>query len=94
MQIEESFRDQKSQTYGLGSNAHQSYKKERLKVLLMLAALPATKAIHLCMDRAHLACDQAEKTLVALQHVAALVMPKRPRLRQQPRRVNQGLFAC
>ncbi len=39
MQIEESFRDQKSQTYGLGSNAHQSYKKERLKVLLMLAAL-------------------------------------------------------
>ncbi|HHL2986287.1 TPA: IS4 family transposase [Escherichia coli] len=39
MQIEESFRDQKSQTYGLGSNAHQSYKNERLKVLLMLAAL-------------------------------------------------------
>ena len=39
MQIEESFRDQKSQTYGLGSNAHQTYKKERLKVLLMLAAL-------------------------------------------------------
>ena len=39
MQIEESFRDQKSQTYGLGSNAHQTYKKERLKVLLLLAAL-------------------------------------------------------
>jgi hypothetical protein len=39
MQIEESFRDQKSQAYGLGSNAHQTHKKERLKVLLMLAAL-------------------------------------------------------
>jgi hypothetical protein len=38
MQIEESFRDQKSQTYGLGSNVHQTYKKEGLKVLLMLAA--------------------------------------------------------
>lgn len=39
MQIEESFRDQKSQTYGLGSSAHQTYKKERLKALLVLAAL-------------------------------------------------------
>lgn len=39
MQIEESFRDQKSQTYGLGSSAHKTHKKERLKVLLMLAAL-------------------------------------------------------
>lgn len=39
IQIEESFRDQKSQTYGLGSKAHQHHKKERLKVLLMLAAL-------------------------------------------------------
>ncbi len=39
MQIEESLCDQKSQTYGLGSKVHQTYKKERLKVLLMLAAL-------------------------------------------------------
>ena len=39
MQIEESFRDQKSQTYGLGSEAHRTYKRERLEVLLLLAAL-------------------------------------------------------
>ena len=39
MQIEESFRDQKSQTYGLGSEAHRTYKRKRLEVLLLLAAL-------------------------------------------------------
>lgn len=39
MQIEESFCDQKSQTYGLGSEAHRTYKRERLEVLLLLAAL-------------------------------------------------------
>jgi len=39
MQIEEAFRDQKSQTYGLGSNAHRTKKKGRLDVLLLLAAL-------------------------------------------------------
>lgn len=39
MQIEEAFRDQKSQTYGLGSNAHRTKKKGRLEVLLLLAAL-------------------------------------------------------
>ena len=39
MQIEEAFRDQKSQTYGLGSNAHRTKKKSRLEVLLLLAAL-------------------------------------------------------
>lgn len=39
MQIEESFRNQKSQTYGLGSEAHRTYKRERLEVLLLLAAL-------------------------------------------------------
>lgn len=39
MQIEESFRDQKSQTYGLGSNAHKTYKIDRLRSLLLLAAL-------------------------------------------------------
>lgn len=39
MQIEESFRDQKSRTYGLGSEAHGTYKRERLEVLLLLAAL-------------------------------------------------------
>jgi hypothetical protein len=39
MQLEESFRDQKSQTYGLGSEANRTYKSERLKVLLLLAAL-------------------------------------------------------
>ncbi|WP_208933544.1 hypothetical protein [Rheinheimera sp. F8] len=35
MQIEEAFRDQKSQTYGLGSNAHRTKKKGRLAVLLL-----------------------------------------------------------
>jgi hypothetical protein len=39
MQIEEAFRDQKSQTYGLGSNAHRTKKKSRLEVVLLLAAL-------------------------------------------------------
>ena len=39
MQIEASFRDQKSQTYGLGSNAHGTYKRNRLEVLILLAAL-------------------------------------------------------
>lgn len=39
MQIEESFRDQKSHTYGLGSEDHKTYKIERLKALLLLAAL-------------------------------------------------------
>lgn len=39
MQIEEAFRDQKSQTYGLGSTAHRTRKKGRLEVLLLLAAL-------------------------------------------------------
>lgn len=39
MQIEEAFRDQKSQTYGLGSNTHRTKKKGRLEVLLLLAAL-------------------------------------------------------
>ena len=39
MQIEEAFRDQKSQTYGLGSNAHRTRNKSRLEVLLLLAAL-------------------------------------------------------
>ena len=39
MQIEEAFRDQKSQTYGLGSDAHRTKKKGRLEVLLLLAAL-------------------------------------------------------
>ena len=39
MQIEEAFRDQKSQTYGLGSNAHRTKNKARLEVLLLLAAL-------------------------------------------------------
>ncbi len=39
MQIEEAFRDQKSQTYGLASNAHRTKKKDRLEVLLLLAAL-------------------------------------------------------
>ena len=39
MQIEESFRDQKSHTYGLGSEDHKTYKIERLKALILLAAL-------------------------------------------------------
>lgn len=39
MLIEESFRDQKSQTYGLDSEAHRTYKRERLEMLLLLAAL-------------------------------------------------------
>lgn len=39
MQIEASFRDQKIYTYGLGSNAHGTYKREHLDVLILLAAL-------------------------------------------------------
>jgi len=39
MQIEESFQGQKSQTYGLGSNTHKTYKIDRLRSLLLLAAL-------------------------------------------------------
>ena len=39
MQIEEAFRDQKSQAYGLSSDAHRTTKKGRLEVLLLLAAL-------------------------------------------------------
>lgn len=41
MQIEESFRDQKSQTYGLGSEAHRTYKRKRLEVLLLFGKLAA-----------------------------------------------------
>ncbi|EMF0715875.1 IS4-like element ISEc29 family transposase, partial [Acinetobacter baumannii] len=39
MQIEESFRDQKSHRYGLGSDLHGTKKKSRLEILLLLAAL-------------------------------------------------------
>lgn len=39
MQNQEVFRDQKSQTYGLGCNAHRTKKKGRLEVLLLLALL-------------------------------------------------------
>ncbi|MFN4053557.1 MAG: IS4 family transposase, partial [Alishewanella aestuarii] len=39
MQIEESFRDQKSHRYGLGSDLHGTRKKSRLEILLLLAAL-------------------------------------------------------
>lgn len=59
MQIEESFRDQKSQTYGLGSSAHQTYKKERLKVLLLLAAL--TNWVHYMLGLAVEISDQHRK---------------------------------
>lgn len=39
MQIEESFRDQKSPRYGLGSDLHGTKSKSRLNILLLLAAL-------------------------------------------------------
>ena len=39
MQIEESFRDQKSPRYGLGSDLHGTKSKSRLDILLLLAAL-------------------------------------------------------
>ncbi|WP_445425728.1 IS4 family transposase [Alishewanella sp. HL-SH06] len=39
MQIEESFRDQKSSRYGLGSDLHGTKIKSRLGILLLLAAL-------------------------------------------------------
>ena len=39
MQIEESFRDQKSSRYGLGSDLHGTKSKSRLNILLLLAAL-------------------------------------------------------
>lgn len=39
MQIEASFRDQKSGTYGLGSNAHGTTEPTRLELLILLAAL-------------------------------------------------------
>jgi hypothetical protein len=39
MQIEESFRDLKSERFGLGFSAHRSTQKERLAILLLVACL-------------------------------------------------------
>lgn len=58
MLIEESFRDTKSQTHGLGSEAYRTYKRDRLEVLLPLAAL--AKWLHYMIE---LAAELAGKHL-------------------------------
>lgn len=46
MQIEESFRDQNSHTYGLGSEAQRTYKRKRLEVLFAIGGTGYLVALH------------------------------------------------